>query len=506
MFAKVLVANRGEIACRILRTLHRLDVASVAVYSEPDRASPHVDDAGEAILVDGDSPLAAYLDADRIVAAARSVGADAIHPGYGFLSERAEFAEACAAAGITFIGPTPVQLRAFGTKHGARALAEQHSVPLLPGTDVLPDAEAAVYAAEAIGYPVMLKSTAGGGGIGMRRCDGPDELAEAYTAVERLAAAHFGTGGVLLERFVVRARHLEVQIFGDGHDVVALGERDCSVQRRNQKVVEETPAPGITDEERAELADAAVRLGRAVGYRSAGTVEFVHDCDREEFSFLEVNTRLQVEHGVTEAVTGVDLVEWMVLEAAGELDLARAVPTVRSQAPAGHAIEVRLYAEDPANDFRPSTGELTDVAFPAEVRCDTWVGRGTEVTPYFDPLLAKLVVHGTTRAEAVARAAHCARGHPARRPRDQPRVPAWCRVRPGLRRAGAARPGTSPDCGTRRARSRCSTAGPRPACRSTPGASATGRWVSRPRARWTISRSGSPTGSPGTLPGPPRSN
>ena len=199
VFAKVLVANRGEIACRILRTLRRLDVASVAVYSEPDRASPHVDDAAEAILVDGDSPLAAYLDADRIVAAARSVGADAIHPGYGFLSERAEFAEACAAAGITFIGPTPAQLRAFGTKHGARALAVQHGVPLLPGTDVLADADAALYAAEAIGYPVMLKSTAGGGGIGMRRCDGPDELAEAFTAVERLAAAHFGTGGVLLE-------------------------------------------------------------------------------------------------------------------------------------------------------------------------------------------------------------------------------------------------------------------------------------------------------------------
>ncbi|HZP30295.1 MAG TPA: urea carboxylase [Acidimicrobiia bacterium] len=400
MFRKVLVANRGEIACRVMRTLDRLGIASVAVASPADRASRHVDDADEVVVIEGDSPLDAYLDADRIVAAALEVGAEAVHPGYGFLSERAEFAEACAAAGLVFVGPTPAQLRAFGTKHGARALAERHGVPLLPGTDVLPDLDAAREAAAAIGYPVMLKSTAGGGGIGMRRCDDAGELAEAFAVVARLGASHFGDGGVLLERFVARARHLEVQIFGDGRDVVALGERDCSLQRRNQKVVEETPAPGISDAERQQLADAAVRLGCAVGYRSAGTVEFVHDCDREEFAFLEVNARLQVEHGVTEAVSGIDLVEWMLLEAAGELDLGREVAAARPLA-GGHAIEARLYAEDPANDFRPSTGELTDVRFPPGVRCDTWVARGTPVTPHFDPLLAKLVVHGADRADAV---------------------------------------------------------------------------------------------------------
>jgi urea carboxylase len=400
VFRKVLIANRGEIACRIMRTLDRLGITSVAVHSPEDRVSRHIDDADEVVEIAGDSPLEAYLDADRIVAAAVAVGAEAIHPGYGFLSERAEFAEACAAAGLVFVGPTPAQLRAFGTKHRARELAARHGVPLLPGSGVLPDVEAAHEAAAAIGYPVMLKSTAGGGGIGMRRCDRPDDLGDAFAAVERLAAAHFGQGGVLLERFVERARHLEVQIFGDGRDVVSLGERDCSLQRRNQKVVEETPAPGITDDERARLAAAAVRLACAVGYRSAGTVEFVHDCDRDEFAFLEVNTRLQVEHGVTEAVTGIDLVEWMLLEAAGELDVTRAASVARPLS-GGHAIEVRLYAEDPANEFRPSTGALTEVTFPAGIRCDTWIARGTEVTPHFDPLLAKLVVHGADRADAV---------------------------------------------------------------------------------------------------------
>ncbi len=416
MFQKVLVANRGEIACRILRTLDRLGIASVAVYATADRASPHVDLAGEAVLLDGERPVDAYLDVDRIVRAAVATGADGVHPGYGFLSERAELAEACAADGVTFVGPTPAQLRVFGTKHGARRLAEQHDVPLLPGTGLLADVAAACEAAAAIGYPVMLKSTAGGGGIGMRRCDDPADLGEAFAGVQRLAAAHFGEGGVLLERFVADARHLEVQIFGDGHDVIALGERDCSLQRRNQKVVEETPAPGISDERRRELWAAAVRIGRAVGYRSAGTVEFVYDCARDEFFFLEVNARLQVEHGVTEAVTGVDLVEWMLLEAAGELRLGTlelgtsgrassglGTSGLGTSGPRGHAIEVRLYAEDPANDFRPSTGELTEATFPDDVRCDTWVTRGTEITPHFDPLLAKLVVTGADRADAVAR-------------------------------------------------------------------------------------------------------
>jgi urea carboxylase len=397
VFEKVLVANRGEIAVRILRTLRRMGVASVALHSDADCLTPAVDLADEAIGLPGDAPAKTYLAGGRIVQEAVRRGVDAVHPGYGFLSENADFAEACAAAGITFIGPTPEQLRTFGTKHTARALAAEHGVPLLPGTGLLADLDEARAAADRIGFPVMLKSTAGGGGIGLRVCTNETELADAFAASERLGRTNFGQGGVLLERYVAHARHLEVQIFGDGDDVVALGERDCSIQRRHQKVVEEAPAPGLDDRLRTELAAAAVRLGRAVGYRSAGTVEFVLDTGRGEPSFLEVNTRLQVEHGVTEAVTGVDLVEWMVREAAGEPVLDGLVPP-----PAGHAIEVRLYAEDPASDHRPSTGELTDVVFPEGVRCDTWIGRGTEVTPYYDPLLAKLVVTGRDRATAVA--------------------------------------------------------------------------------------------------------
>jgi urea carboxylase len=395
MFHKVLVANRGEIACRILRTLRRMSIRSVAVYSEVDEFTRHAREADEAACIGGPRPADSYLNADRILEVARRTGAEAIHPGYGFLSERAEFAQACEEAGIRFIGPTPEQIRAFGLKHLAREMAAKQGVPLLPGTPLLASADEAIAQATRIGYPVILKSTAGGGGIGLRICRDASELAIAFVSVERLGSANFGDSGSYLERFVEPARHIEVQIFGDGRGrVVVLGERDCSVQRRNQKVVEETPAPGLTARAREQLFDAAARMGRAFNYRSAGTVEFVLDASTEEFFFLEVNTRLQVEHGVTEAVTGVDLVEWMILEAASSLDLKPVVAR-------GAAIEVRVYAEDPAMNHQPSTGTITDAVFDPAVRVDGWVEPGTEITPYYDPLLAKVIAYGETRTEAL---------------------------------------------------------------------------------------------------------
>ena len=399
MFEKVLIANRGAIACRIIRTLRRMGVRSVAVYSEADRHSLHVRLADEAVEI-GPAPAAqSYLRAEKILEVAKATGAQAIHPGYGFLSENPGFAEACAEAGIVFIGPSPAQMRAFGLKHTARELAERSDVPLLPGSGLLADAGHARAEAARIGYPVMLKSTAGGGGIGMRLVWSADELMEAYASVERLARANFKETGIFLEKYVEHARHIEVQLFGDGKGhVVALGERDCSLQRRNQKVIEETPAPGLTDAQRARLLATAVRLGEAVGYRSAGTVEFVYDTRSGEFYFLEVNTRLQVEHGVTEAVTGVDLVEWMVKEAAGELDL-----TGFKAAPQGASMQVRLYAEDPNKNFQPAAGVLTDIVFPENVRVETWVERGSEVPAFYDPMLAKLIVHGADRGEALAK-------------------------------------------------------------------------------------------------------
>ena len=397
MFDKVLIANRGAIACRIIRTLRKMGVKSVAVYSEADRHSLHVRLADEAVEI-GPAPAAqSYLRAEKILEAAQATGAQAIHPGYGFLSENPGFAEDCAAAGIAFIGPSPAQMRAFGLKHTARDLAEHNKVPLLPGSGLLADAGHAQAEAARIGYPVMLKSTAGGGGIGMRLIWSADELVEAFQSVERLARANFKEAGIFLEKYVEHARHIEVQIFGDGKGhVVALGERDCSVQRRNQKVIEETPAPGLTDVQRTSLMATAVRLGEAVGYRSAGTVEFVYDTQSGEFYFLEVNTRLQVEHGVTEEVTGVDLVEWMVKQAAGELDLAgfRAKPQ-------GASMQVRLYAEDPGKDFQPAAGVLTEVVFPADARIETWVERGSDVPPFYDPMVAKIIVKGRDRAEAL---------------------------------------------------------------------------------------------------------
>ncbi|HTJ79186.1 MAG TPA: urea carboxylase [Rariglobus sp.] len=399
MFTKVLIANRGAIACRVIRTLRKMGIASVAVYSDADRHSLHVSQADEAVHI-GPSPAAqSYLDADKILAVAKQTGAQAIHPGYGFLSENAAFVEACEAAGIAFIGPRAAQMRQLGPKHSARALAKAHGVPLLPGTDLLPDLDTAQSEAARIGYPVMLKSTGGGGGIGMQLIRKPAELASAFESVVRLAKNNFKDGGVFLEKFVEHARHIEVQILGDSHGhVVALGERDCSVQRRNQKVVEETPAPGLTADQRAELLACAARLGTAAGYTNAGTVEFVYDNATGHFYFLEVNTRLQVEHGVTEEVTGVDLVEWMIRAAAGELDLRNSTPVST-----GASIQVRLYAEDAGKNFQPAAGTLTDVHFPKTARIETWVETGSEVSAFYDPMIAKIIVRGTDRADALAR-------------------------------------------------------------------------------------------------------
>ncbi|MHC2002750.1 urea carboxylase [Methylobacterium sp. CM6241] len=399
MFGKILIANRGEIARRIARTCRRMGVASVAVYSDADRFTRGVLEADEAVRL-GPAPAAeSYLNVEAVIAACKATGAQAVHPGYGFLSENVAFAERLAAEGIVFIGPKPEHLRAFGLKHTARDLARASGVPLLPGTGLLPDLDAALAAAETIGYPVMLKSTAGGGGIGMRLCASAKELREHYATVERTARASFGDARVYLERFVGEARHVEVQIFGDGAGrVVALGERDCSLQRRNQKVIEETPAPGLSDAVRERLHAASVALGTSVAYASAGTVEYIYDPVREDFSFLEVNTRLQVEHPITEAVFGIDLVEWMIRQAAGEDVIAAAGPLV----PQGAAMEARLYAEIPHANFAPSAGLLTEVRFPAEARIDGWIETGTEVTTNYDPMLAKIIVTGEDRPAALA--------------------------------------------------------------------------------------------------------
>ena len=402
MFGKVLIANRGEVALRIIRTLRRIGVGSVAVWSDADRFAPHVRAADEAVRIGPAAVAESYLDADSIMAAVRMTGAEAVHPGYGFLSENPGFAEALQREGVAFIGPAPEHMRAFSLKHTARALAEASGVPLLPGSPLIVDLDDALAHAEEISYPVMLKSTAGGGGIGLQLCRTAEELPRLYETVRRLALANFRDSGLFLEKYVAAARHIEVQIFGDGKGgVIALGERDCSAQRRNQKVIEETPAPNLADEARMALHAAAIRLGQSVDYASAGTVEFIYDEAGKEFYFLEVNTRLQVEHPVTEEVTGLDLVEMMVRQAAGELgDLAQ-----YARVPRGHAIEARLYAEDPGRNFQPSSGLLTEVSFPADVRIDGWIATGTEVTPFYDPMLAKIIVRGETRAEAAARLA-----------------------------------------------------------------------------------------------------
>ncbi|BCO28778.1 hypothetical protein MIZ03_3688 [Rhodoferax lithotrophicus] len=403
MFKKVLVANRGAIACRIIRTLRLMHVASVAIYSEADADSAHVAMADEAVCVGPATVTSSYLAMQRIIEAALTTGAQAIHPGYGFLSENAQFVEACEAAGLVFIGPTPAQMRLFGLKHTARALALEAGVPLLPGTGLLANLDTALAQAAVIGYPVMLKSSAGGGGIGMQMCPDAQALSAAFESVKRLAQANFSDAGVFLERYIADARHIEVQIFGDGAGgVLALGERDCSLQRRNQKVVEETPAPNLRDEVRQALLATARQLAAKAHYRSAGTVEFVVDAATQEFFFLEVNARLQVEHGVTEAVTGVDLVEWMIRLAAHDMPALATINVIAN----GHAIQARLYAEDPAKNFQPSSGLLTEVHFPKNLRVDTWIERGTEVSAHYDPMLAKLIAHGSDRTQALAKLTH----------------------------------------------------------------------------------------------------
>src|SRR5882724_8823587 len=397
MFDKILIANRGAIACRIARTLKRMGICSVAVHSDADRHSRHASDADEAVRIGPSPATESYLRIDRILEAARATGAQAIHPGYGFLSENADFAAVCASAGVVFVGPTPAQMRSLGHKHSARVLAAGSKVAVLPGSALLDHPDRALVAARRIGFPVMLKSTAGGGGIGMQLVREEDQLSVAFRSVKRTAASAFGAGGVFLEKYVEAARHIEVQIFGDGRgNVISLGERDCSVQRRNQKVIEEAPAPGLSDAQRCRLAETALTLARAAGYQSAGTVEFMLDASAGDFYFLEVNTRLQVEHGVTEEVTGVDLVEWMVRQAAGELDLSGLEVQRR-----GYAIQARVYAEDPGKDFRPCSGLLTEVAFPQTVRVETWVVRGSVISPWYDPLIAKLIVKSDTREQAV---------------------------------------------------------------------------------------------------------
>ncbi|MCG5480138.1 acetyl/propionyl/methylcrotonyl-CoA carboxylase subunit alpha [Sinorhizobium alkalisoli] len=406
MVSKLLIANRGEIACRIIRTAHRLGMRTVAVYSDADDGAMHAALADEAIRI-GPAPAAdSYLSIQRIIAAAKSVEADAIHPGYGFLSENADFAEAVEAAGMIFIGPPAPAIRAMGLKDAAKALMERAGVPVVPGYHG--DAQEAGFlagqAAE-IGYPVLIKARAGGGGKGMRRVERMEDFIEALESARREAKAAFGDDAVLIEKYLTRPRHIEVQVFGDRQgNIVHLFERDCSLQRRHQKVIEEAPAPGMTAEVRRAMGDAAVRAAQAIGYVGAGTVEFIADVTNglwpDRFYFMEMNTRLQVEHPVTEAVTGLDLVEWQLRVAAGE-------PLPRRQADIGidgWAFEARIYAEDPARGFLPATGELKHLSFPDEgVRIDSGVRQGDAITPYYDPLVAKLIVHGGNRAAALAR-------------------------------------------------------------------------------------------------------
>ncbi|MEE3420507.1 MAG: urea carboxylase [Lachnospiraceae bacterium] len=398
MFDKVLIANRGAIAVRIERTLKKMGVQSVAVYTKADRDSLHVENADEAVYL-GDGPSRdTYLNIDKIIEACLSTGAQAVHPGYGFLSENTEFAERCEENHIVFIGPSPDQIRLFGLKHSAREIAAKAEVPLLSGTSLLNSVEEAERAAEKIGYPVMIKSTAGGGGIGIRICENEEELRNSFDDVRHLAENNFNDGGVFVEKYIRRARHVEVQIFGNEvGEVAILGERDCSVQRRNQKVVEESPAPNFPEHCRRDMYAAAKRLAKTAGYRNAGTVEFLYDEAAEKFYFLEVNTRLQVEHGITEEVYGIDLVEWMVRESAGELT---GIDDFKP-APNGHSIEIRIYAEDAINGFRPSTGKLDEVVWSPRARVETWIRKNIEISSLYDPMLAKVIVHAPDRAAAV---------------------------------------------------------------------------------------------------------
>ncbi len=402
MFSRILIANRGEIACRVIDTCRRLGVGTVAVFSDADRSARHVRMADEAVHVGGAKPADSYLRGAAIIAAARATGAQAIHPGYGFLSENPDFVEAVEAAGLTFIGPSASAIRAMGLKDAAKALMAKAGVPVVPGYHgENQEPEHLAGAADAIGYPILIKAVAGGGGKGMRKVLAPEEFADALASARGEAATAFGNDAVLVEKFVEKPRHIEVQVFGDGTRAVHLFERDCSLQRRHQKVIEEAPAPGMTPAMRAEMGAAAVRAAEAIGYAGAGTVEFIVDASEglrpDRFYFMEMNTRLQVEHPVTEAVTGLDLVEWQLRVAAGE-----PLPMGQAGIPlAGHAIEVRLYAEDVPKGFLPATGRLEHLRFPPMARADTGVEPGDEISPWYDPMIAKLIVHGPTRAVAL---------------------------------------------------------------------------------------------------------
>ncbi len=408
MIASLLIANRGEIARRIIRTARRMGVATVAVYSEADASAPHVAEADEAALIGPPPARDSYLNADAILEAARATGAEAIHPGYGFLSENADFAEQVGLAGLTWVGPPPAAIRAMGLKDAAKRLMAAAGVPTTPGY-LGDDQSAASLAREAgeIGWPVLIKAVAGGGGKGMRRVDQPADFAAALDAARREAAAAFGDDRVLLERYVTRPRHIEVQVFGDTHgDVVHLFERDCSLQRRHQKVIEEAPAPGMDAATREAICAAAVRAAKAVNYVNAGTVEFIADASRglsaERIWFMEMNTRLQVEHPVTEAITGLDLVEWQLRVASGE-----PLPLTQAEiAMTGSAMEARLYAEDPAKGFLPSIGPLTTFFIPnVGARVDSGVEEGGEISPFYDPMIAKLIVHAPSREAAASQLA-----------------------------------------------------------------------------------------------------
>ncbi|KAA6460263.1 acetyl/propionyl/methylcrotonyl-CoA carboxylase subunit alpha [Acidobacteria bacterium AB60] len=403
MFDRILIANRGEIACRIISTCRRMGIRTIAVYSDADANSRHVRLADMAIRIGPAPALESYLSVEHVLEAAKAGGAQAIHPGYGFLAENADFAEACAQAGIVFIGPSPAAIRAMGSKAAAKRLMREAGVPMTPGYDgAEQDPEFLEEQARTIGYPVMIKANAGGGGKGMRRVDQADQFQAALSSCKREAAAAFGDDSVLIERCLVEPRHVEVQVFGDSQgNVVSIFERDCSVQRRNQKVIEEAPAPLITAELRKALGEAGRSAARAVGYAGAGTVEFLVD-HGGNFYFMEMNTRLQVEHPVTEMITGLDLVEWQIRVAAGEpLPLRQQDLAMR-----GHAIEVRIYAEDPAHDFLPSIGKLVHLQYPCpteHIRIETGVEKSDSITPFYDPMIAKLIVWDQTRELALQR-------------------------------------------------------------------------------------------------------
>jgi 3-methylcrotonyl-CoA carboxylase alpha subunit len=403
MFDALLIANRGEIAVRVARTARRLGLRTIAVYSDADANALHVASCDEAFPIGAAPPRESYLRADRILDSAKKAGAGAIHPGYGFLSENADFAEACAKAGIVFVGPPASAIRAMGGKSEAKALMVKAGVPVVPGYHgVVQDAALLADEAAKIGYPVLIKASAGGGGKGMRIVRAAAEFAEELASAQREAQSAFGDAGVLIEKYLERPRHIEVQIFCDAHgNGVYLFERDCSLQRRHQKVIEEAPAPGMSEARRQSMGEAALRAAQAVGYVGAGTVEFIADAGGE-FYFMEMNTRLQVEHPVTEAITGLDLVEWQIRVARGE-KLPLRQEDLRID---GHAFEARLYAEDPSRDFLPSTGTLHRLAFPKEgARIDTGVREGDTVSIHYDPMIAKLIVHGPDRATTLARLA-----------------------------------------------------------------------------------------------------